>query len=150
MQNFSHPFYENHQTQWHLQSVPALKSFLDIVEVKKNQKLAETIIDAFIGKVKKVEGSLEKGMIHGDFNEQNILLIKSENGNWKISSVIDFEDSHHSYYLYELAIAVCYIMMECKRHNFNFVIGAGHLIAGYLCIRPTFVIDYELLKVIKQ
>lgn len=97
------------------------------------------VIDEFKQRVLEVRDQLEPGMIHGDFNEQNI-LVDEMNGKSRIKAILDFGDSHYSCYLYELAIAMTYIML-LKR---DIRVG-GHVIAGYLNVKP--ISDTELLKV---
>ena len=52
------------------------------------------------------------GIIHGDFNEQNILCNKDVTGEWYVCAVLDFGDAHYSAYVFELAITMCYMMMQ--------------------------------------
>ena len=63
------------------------------------------------------------GVIHGDFNEQNILVTKSEDtqacassssgneGDYHVSGVIDFGDSSYGPYIFEAAITITYMML---------------------------------------
>ena len=53
-------------------------------------------------------------MIHGDCNEQNILVQQKYGmaGVHEISGVLDWGDSHYSYYLFEAAIAALYAMID--------------------------------------
>ena len=44
------------------------------------RQLAEEIISAFCSEVKPVEARLEHGVLHGDFNEQNILCRETAAG----------------------------------------------------------------------
>lgn len=84
---------------------------------------------------------LETGMIHGDFNEQNILVAEI-NGKWTIKAVLDFGDSQYSCYLYELAIAVTYMMLLRRDVGVG-----GHVIAGYLGVKAISEMEFQLLKV---
>lgn len=80
-------------------------------------------------------------MIHGDFNEQNI-LVEEVDGKWMIKAILDFGDSHYSCYLYELAIAVTYMILLKK----DIGVG-GQVIAGYLSVNPISSMEVKLLKV---
>jgi hydroxylysine kinase len=53
-------------------------------------------------------------MIHGDCNEQNILVkeIEGSTGNYGVAGVLDWGDSHYSYYLFEASIAALYAMID--------------------------------------
>ena len=61
-------------------------------------------------------------MIHGDFNEQNILVSKNTSDNdYHISAVIDFGDMNKSHYVFEAAIATMYMMVESKVRVIHFM-----------------------------
>jgi hydroxylysine kinase len=78
---------------------------------------------------------LSRGMIHGDFNESNILI--SENDESNVCAILDFGDCSYSFYIFEVAIASLYMMLDAVRGEVNqehldqIEIGA-HVIAGYL------------------
>lgn len=80
-------------------------------------------------------------MVHGDFNEQNV-LIEEVDGRWKVKAILDFGDSQYSCYLYELAIAVTYMMLQGRS-----VKAGGHVIAGYCSVKPIGTSEFGLLKV---
>ena len=50
----------------------------------------------------------EVGYIHGDFNEQNIIVDAQDN----ILGVIDFGDSQKNPLVYDIAIAIMYMMTK--------------------------------------
>ena len=56
--------------------------------------------------------SSETGYIHGDFNEQNI-IVDSLSGD--IRGLIDFGDSQKNPLVYDLAIAVMYMMTKVNK-----------------------------------
>lgn len=97
------------------------------------------IVRQFEERVLSIRNKLEPGMIHGDFNEQNI-LVEEINGEWQIKAILDFGDSNYSCYLYELAIAMTYMMLLKKD-----ISAGGHVIAGYSSVIRISTI--ELLKV---
>jgi len=80
------------------------------------------------------------GVIHGDFNHQNVLIRRSDSplsestGSDVVSVVgaIDFGDSEYAPYVYELSIAIMY----CMLHSRSPLDVGGHLLAGYLSRRP--------------
>ena len=57
-----------------------MKDFTFAVTEPDRRRLAEEIIQEFSDTVKPVEAQLEKAIIHGDFNEQNILCRESPEG----------------------------------------------------------------------
>ena len=52
----------------------------------------------------------EVGYIHGDFNEQNIIVDAQDN----IHGVIDFGDSQKNPLVYDIAIAIMYMMTKVR------------------------------------
>lgn len=79
--------------------------------------------------------AVSAGATHGDYNEQNILVRPiSCHGNgdveYDIVGVLDFGDSNCSPYIYEVAIAMMYAMLDS--HIVDPLSVGGHVIAGYL------------------
>ncbi|KAF2904075.1 hypothetical protein ILUMI_02092 [Ignelater luminosus] len=141
LKNFHHPAYNSHQTLWMLDSVPQLSQFLFAVKDATRRKIVEDIIQQFKDRVLTVREILEKGIIHGDFNDQNIVVEKL-NGEWTIKGILDFGDSQYSCYLFELAIAITYMVIVTKNLD-----AVGYVIAGYSKIRSIPDIEFSLLKV---
>ena len=81
-------------------------------------------------------------MIHGDFNEQNILVNKNEDGDdYRITGILDFGDTCQSHYVFELAIAMAYMMLQTQ----NLATG-GLVLAGYSSVRPIPENEKKVLK----
>ena len=142
--SFRHPGYTNRNSIWYLSSVPDVKQFLFAVEDDVKRKLAEEIITEFSVAVKPVEDQLEKSVIHGDFNEQNILCRQNSAGQQEIFSVIDFGDSNYNPLLYELGITIMYMMTKCSLISPN--LAGGHVIAGYIKHRDLTSLERKLVR----
>lgn len=56
-----------------------------------------------------------------------------------------FSDIHHNFYVFEIAIAICYMMIEC--HSMDILDVPGHVLAGYNKFRPLPELEFSLLKV---
>lgn len=106
---FSHPAYEEYSILWSLQEIPKLRQFVHAVESKGDQDLIKCVIKEFEDKVISVLDRLEKGIIHGDINEQNVIV--EPTGNF-VNAIIDFGDTHKSCLIFELAIVMCYMMIQ--------------------------------------
>lgn len=86
------------------------------------------------------------GMIHGDFNDQNVVVGPDPvDGSWDVTAVLDFGDTQLSCYVFELAITVCYVMLLTS--DLNPLDVAGHVIAGYSMVRPLPDVEFNILKV---
>ncbi|KAG7196352.1 hypothetical protein KM043_001332 [Ampulex compressa] len=139
LSGFSHPAFEDYKTLWMLSSVPVLRQFLYAVKGEAERKLTEDVIVAFEKDVLQVEARLEQGVIHGDLNEQNILMDK---GSTEIAAIIDFGDSQKTCLVFELAVALCYMIMQAG----NVTMGK-YVIEGYQSVRKLSELERNILKV---
>ncbi len=113
---------------WSLSAVPAVLDLLWAVEEEDKKALAKEVVAAFEREVLPVvaSGRLEEGVVHGDVNEQNILVdVKSGD----VSGVIDFGDVSYGPALYDISINIMYMMLHC-RPNVEPVSVGGHVLAG--------------------
>jgi len=93
---------------------------------------------------------LNLGILHGDFNEQNILVgpINPESTEYKIVGLIDFGDMQVSFYVFELAITMCYMMLEClKSKDIDPFVGSAHVLMAYRKHRKVSREEIRLLRV---
>lgn len=67
-------------------------------------------------------------------------------GSYKISGILDFGDINSNCYVFEIAIAICYMMIECK--SMNMLDAPGHVLAGYNRIRSIPEQEFAILKVV--
>lgn len=141
-QKFHHPAYNVHKSIWSLDAVPQLRQFLFAIKNETRLATVNEIINDFENRVLSIRGQLKPGMIHGDFNEQNIICTESASGEWDVTGVLDFGDSQYSCYLYELAIAVTYMILLAKSLN-----EGGFVIAGYSSVWKIPDNEIRLLKV---
>jgi 4-aminobutyrate aminotransferase-like enzyme/Ser/Thr protein kinase RdoA (MazF antagonist) len=77
----------------------------------------ETIIARFDGRTAPLLPALERGVVHGDLNDHNILLgtdgdIASRGQ--RVSGIVDFGDIVHSYAVADLAILIAYVMADSE------------------------------------
>lgn len=141
LKDFHHFAYDDYKSLWMMTEIPKLKNFLFAVKNSQRKVLVEEVIDQFSNRVLPVANKLESGMIHGDFNEQNIIVNKVD-GKWKIDAIIDFGDSHYSCYLFELAITMMYMILQGKDIDIG-----GYVLAGYKSIRELTRQEFNLLKI---
>lgn len=67
------------------------------------------------------------GIIHGDFNEQNILVKRSQDGTVEIAGILDFQDAVYGARVYDVAIYMMYMMITGD----NPMDIGGHCLRGY-------------------
>lgn len=147
LKNFSHPVFEKHTTIWHLKSVPLLKSYMFVVKDVSRQTLVSNVVESYITHVIPKMTEMDKGIIHGDFNEQNILVQSSGDSEWRISAILDFGDCNQACYLFEIATAMCYMMLEARRNGQNIIDYGGETLRGYQSVRALSALECSLLKI---
>ena len=64
---------------------------------------------------------------------------------YRISGVLDFAGVDFNCYVFEIAIAICYMMIDCK--SMDILDAPGHVLAGYNRLRPLPEKEFFLLKV---
>ncbi len=130
LRGYHHKAYDTRNCIWFLSSIPQVKNFLNAIGDEGHRNMCRDIIDAFESEVLTVQDQLESGIIHGDFNEQNILVrpIKDKPEEYEVFSVIDFGDSQKNPLVYELGIAIMYMMTQCKIIDPNEA--GAHVLAG--------------------
>jgi len=142
LQSFHHPAFLTRDSIWFLSSIPAVRQFTSAVEDSERNKMIHQILDCFCDTVIPLQDKLESGILHGDVNEQNILMRKINNDH-VVHSVIDFGDAQRNPLVYELAITIMYMMTKCQEPN----MAGGHVLAGYLQHRHLPHVERRLLRV---
>ena len=105
--------------------------------------MVETVIQQFQQRVLDNIDEFTKGMIHGDYNEQNILVGKVGD-DYKVTGILDFGDTNYSCFLFELAIAMTYMMLTSGE-----IETGGLFLAGYKMTRLIPENELKVLKVIE-
>lgn len=109
LKKFDHDgFHRNHL--WALEKCPEVLKFVDIFDQEKQRQTIITILNKFQFDVLLNADRLEKSVIHGDLNMNN-MIIKDN----KILGVIDVGDVVYSFTIFDFAIALCYLIL----HEFN-------------------------------
>ncbi|KAL3864422.1 hypothetical protein ACJMK2_006106 [Sinanodonta woodiana] len=155
LQDFFHSGYENHRRHWSLLEVSNLMTKSEALKSQEDKDLIRDIVASFKQNVVTHFTRLKRGIIHADLNEANIIVLpRNENthpslnqhdtGGYAICAVVDFGDSVHEYHVFELAIAICYIMLESTILD---PMEAGrYVFAGYVKENPLPELDIDVLK----
>ncbi|KAJ9595928.1 hypothetical protein L9F63_012901, partial [Diploptera punctata] len=147
LKNFYHPAYNDNKSLWSLESIPLVRKFTFAIKNDSRNSLVSHIMDIFEKEVLSKINILEKGTIHGDFNEQNVVMSSdSGDGTWRISAILDFGDTQHTCYLFELAVNLCYMILIAVQLS-DPLEAAGHVLAGYSTIRTLPDMEFQLLKI---
>lgn len=126
-----------------MESVMELEKFLYAVKEEQYKDIVEQVLVEYQKHVIDKLDHFEKGLIHGDFNEQNIIVSKKPNANdYVISGVIDFGDTSISCKVFELAIGMTYMMLLNQQ-----IENGGYFLAGYKMVRNVPEHELNVLKV---
>ncbi|CAL1544961.1 unnamed protein product [Lymnaea stagnalis] len=129
LEDFSNPFYDSFDCVWSMNSVPKLADVTFAVKDESLRKICEDVIEKFQNEVLPLKSGFRIGQIHGDLNEQNILVLEAADGSVAVSGLVDYQDTARSHPLYDLAILVCYMMMVSSELPVEDI--PGHVLAGY-------------------
>ncbi|CAL4132454.1 unnamed protein product, partial [Meganyctiphanes norvegica] len=146
LQSFKHESISSRCFIWMLSQTPDLKKFAFAVRDEKRHSLIMEVLDAWKNQVEPCLPRLDKGIVHGDFNEQNILVNEdpATASLYHIDGVLDFGDISESCYVFEVSITIMYIMIEVTSLPANDA--GGHLLAGYLKHRELTDAEWSILK----
>ncbi|GAB6021084.1 hypothetical protein CHUAL_003717 [Chamberlinius hualienensis] len=144
LMGFKHPFYETRQTIWMLSNAAQVKQFIFAIKDESRKEMVERILNEFEDVVIGNMHKLQKGLIHGDINEQNLITRIGEDKTW-IHGILDFGDSQYNCYIFEVALAATYMMLLGNKDNF--VEFGGHTVAGYVSQRVLSHLEWHLLKI---
>ncbi|NXS92130.1 HYKK kinase, partial [Jacana jacana] len=138
-EKFRHPSVKSlHRGQfiWNLANVPLLDQYIYALGQSKYREVVEQVIEQFKGKVIPKLSSFRACINHGDLNDHNILVASTsaalENPQYKVSGILDFGDMSYGYYVFEVAIAIMYMMIESS----DPLSVGGHVLAGYESVVP--------------
>nr|CAH7761092.1 unnamed protein product [Callosobruchus chinensis] len=142
MKDFTHDALSNRKFPWMLELVPDIKKYLYALRDNSKEDLVSAIVNDFETRVLCVASTFKSGIIHGDINEQNIVVEKAANREYRLKGIIDFGDVNQSCYLFELAIVMTYMILEAR----DVEVG-GYVIAGYESIKDIPNEELHLLKI---
>lgn len=137
--NFDHPAYTDHKTLWMLMSVPRVRQFTYALKSPLDRHLVHDVIASFEKEVLPLMLQLEHGIIHGDLNEHNIVV--SPDGE-DIVAVIDFGDSHRTCRIFDLAIVLCYMILQTADVEMG-----KYVVEGYERVKKLSDVEKRILKI---
>jgi Ser/Thr protein kinase RdoA (MazF antagonist) len=120
--------------QWDGKHTMGLKNFVRHIPDPRRQALVESVLAAFQRDIldSKVCDTFQKSIIHGDFNDANILV----DSNFFVSGVIDFGDSVESWRILDLTVAMAYSMLSVYAKNGRCISAAAAFLRGYNAVSP--------------
>ncbi|XP_037801281.1 hydroxylysine kinase-like [Penaeus monodon] len=146
LMDFKNDFLKNRKLIWMLQNTPDLTKFIFAVRDARRHKMIQEILEAWDQRVVPLLPTLDRGMIHGDFNEQNIIVDSApeDPDDYHVTAIIDFGDIQESCYVFEIAITIMYLMIEVEEMPPSDA--GGHVLAGYLKHRSLSEAEWGVLR----
>ncbi|XP_052100604.1 hydroxylysine kinase-like [Mytilus californianus] len=152
LEDFDNAFLRERVCQWNLAECPRILDFVFALKSKEYAQLVNVIIKEYIKEVKPVLGQLRKVLIHGDLNENNILVkelgdqssVPQEKRTCDVIGIIDFFDMHNSYTITDIAILITHMSTECK--CMDSLDAGGHILAGYLTESKLTAVEIDILR----
>lgn len=122
--------------EWDLSKIHIIKSCIPIAtQDDTERKVLTRVYDSFVNNVIPQLKNLTKQTIHGDLNDENILVEPNQCGDgYEVASFIDFGDISLSYRVFEVAICMMYMILQRVRQgdaHDEAVRVAGHVLCGY-------------------
>ncbi|XP_058257661.1 hydroxylysine kinase [Hemibagrus wyckioides] len=117
---------------WSLSCVPLIDDYLSVMDGDPMQLVIRGVINHYRNQVVPKLPSFRKCINHGDLNDHNILVERDGPSRYKISGILDFSDMSSGYFIFELAIAIMYMMIESR----NPLEVGGPVIAGFESVFP--------------
>ncbi|XP_076331911.1 serine/threonine-protein kinase ULK3-like isoform X2 [Tachypleus tridentatus] len=146
IQGFHSKAIESRITVWSLYKFPYIKEFMVAIEEEEKRKLVTDVIEVFKNRVLPRVDNFPKGIIHGDFNENNVLILADVDKNeYKVCGLLDFGDIHKAPLMFDVAVMMTYCMIECT--TMDHLDAAGHALAGYLSEKTLTEEELSLLQV---
>ncbi|KAK3696126.1 hypothetical protein RRG08_061901 [Elysia crispata] len=154
LQGFHEPYFDTYDHMWNLANCPKVSQILQVVEDPQRKQLCEDILHIFEKQVLALTNDFRCGQIHGDLNENNILVSSDESSSDpvpQICGLLDFYDTNKSYLVFELAICAAHVMIMAMEQTSNSKSGLvveipGHLLAGYKSVMELYPAERRALR----
>ncbi|XP_075929211.1 hydroxylysine kinase-like isoform X1 [Petromyzon marinus] len=124
--------------EWDLCALPSLEARVSLLPGERARSIVREVIAEFRQNFLARRHEFRSGLIHGDFNDNNILAVPARSplpggaSPWRVSGLLDFGDMTLGYLVFELAIAIAYAMIDAP----DPVDVGGHVMAGYESMLP--------------
>ena len=140
LRGFDHPG-AHRKMVWDIEHTADLVVHSGHIADVARRALVEKHLDHFQSAVLPRLAGLDRGVIHNDANDHNILIKSDAGGEPALAGLIDFGDILHTITVAELSISCAYLMLDRDEPLSD----AAHVIAGYHTIRPLTTTEQMLI-----
>lgn len=147
LKDFDCQFFKDRIYIWNLKELHTVSGYTFVVKDEDNLEVVNNVMKAFKEEVVPLFGRLNQGYIHGDMNEQNILVgeVTDDNSSCDVKAFIDFMDMTYSYTVFDIAILIAYMSIDSQIVD-QLDVG-GHILAGYLTELPLNEAERDVLQI---
>eukprot|EP00934_Nitzschia_sp_Nitz4_P007010 Nitzschia sp. Nitz4//scaffold358_size24170//16852//18607//NITZ4_008432-RA/size24170-processed-gene-0.35-mRNA-1//-1//CDS//3329549005//7000//frame0 len=120
--------------QWDGKNTMELRKYIPCVQDPKRRALVESVLEAFQRDLidSKDAEQFDTSIIHGDFNDANILI----DSDFRVSGVIDFGDSLETWRILDLSVSMAYAMLSVYAKPNRSIAAAAAVLRGYNSVCP--------------
>ncbi|XP_066278944.1 hydroxylysine kinase-like isoform X1 [Branchiostoma lanceolatum] len=146
LQDFFHPALRRPDNLWSLAGLPSLVKYLHCLKDERIKDEIRKIVHTFGEKVLSRMDELPQGAVHGDFNDQNVLVEEEPThpGKYRICGLLDFDLIIFNPYVFDLAVGLMYLMSAVRDPNDPITFG-GHFLAGFESVRALTPVEWDVL-----
>lgn len=128
--DFDHPA-AHREFDWNVaRAATVIRRVVQYTEPASKRDMLLQVAERFETVVQPVATQLRQSCIHGDGNEQNVLV---DDAATKVAGLLDFGDFHYSWTVNEAAIVAAYVAMLAPDAP---VEAAAHVVGGYHSVNP--------------
>ncbi|XP_074656676.1 hydroxylysine kinase-like [Tubulanus polymorphus] len=131
--------------EWSLMNVVNQRYLLKSVRNIKQRELLDEIVTQFERVVVPQLARCRASIVHGDLNDENLLLTRDNSDRWRLECFIDYGDCIYSYTILDIAIAIMYFTCFNKGHDIFDIV--RNILAGYLSNLDIAETDRSVLRI---
>lgn len=144
LQNFHNLTLESRKSIWFFDFIFELEKNLQVLDDPSRQSLVKCVLDEFKACLAPHRDELKEQIIHGDLNEQNI-IVRDIDGEPKIVGIIDFGDVNKAPRIFELAMLCCYMTLNTTLIEPTVI--PKYVINGYQSVRTISSLEMKVLPI---
>lgn len=144
VQNFHNLTLGNRKSIWFFDFIFEIDKFFYAITNADQKALVESILNEFKATLNASLHNLVHQIIHGDLNEQNIIVRDTLNGP-EIVGLIDFGDVNKAPKIFELAILCCYMTLDSS--IIDPIIIPKYILNGYKSVDKISQLEMKVLPI---
>lgn len=150
LETFHNETVKRRNFQWYLGNVGNIIQYIQYIQLPARRKLVANCVQEFETMMRNEKDRLKYGYLHGDFNEQNIIVHQCEKedqpNSLEIYGLIDFGDICYGPRIFDIAILLAYIMLLDTEMD-SIQLAPKFVLQGYNKLIPLSKKDIEMILI---